>query len=85
MEITATQVNIDFILDERAREMAGEFCRWYDLKRTGKLYERMNNPAMNEIVAGKFQKYHVLRPIPRDQLARISNPEDFPQNEGYGN
>ena len=85
MEITADQINIDFILDERAREMAGEFCRWYDLKRTGKLYERMNNPDMNEIVAGKFQKYHVLRPIPRDQLARISNPEDFPQNEGYGN
>ena len=85
MEITADQINIDFILDERAREMAGEFCRLYDLKRTGKLYERMNNPDMNEIVAGKFQKYHVLRPIPRDQLARISNPEDFPQNEGYGN
>lgn len=85
MEITADQIDIDFILDERAREMAGEFCRWYDLKRTGKLYERMNNPDMNEIVAGKFQKYHVLRPIPRDQLARISNPEDFPQNEGYGN
>ena len=85
MEITADRINIDFILDERAREMAGEFCRWYDLKRTGKLYERMNNPDMNEIVAGKFQEYHVLRPIPRDQLARISNPEDFPQNEGYGN
>ena len=85
MEITADQINIDFILDERAREMAGEFCSWSDLKRTGKVYERMNNPDMNEIVAGKFQKYHVLRPIPRDQLARISNPEDFPQNEGYGN
>ena len=52
--------------------MAGEFCRWYDLKRTGKLYERMNNPDMNEIVAGKFQKYHVLRPIPRDQSVNIS-------------
>ena len=85
MEITADRINIDFILDERAREMAGEFCRWYDLKRTGKLYERMNNPDMNEIVAGKFQEYHVLRPIPRVQLTRISNPEDFPQNEGYGN
>ena len=84
MEVTADQIDIDFILDERAREMAGEFCRWYDLKRTGKLYERMNNPDMNEIVAGRFQRYHELRPIPRDQLSRISNPEDFPQNEGYG-
>ena len=65
-----------------------ERVRWqvnFAVGMTGKLYERMNNPDMNEIVAGKFQKYHVLRPIPRDQLARISNPEDFPQNEGYGN
>lgn len=85
MEISPSIVDIDFILDERARELAGEFHRWYDLKRTGKLYERMNNPKMNELTAGKFQQFHVLRPIPRDQLSRISNPQDFPQNEGYGN
>jgi len=85
MEINSSDINIDFILDERGRELAGELHRWYDLKRTGKLYERMNNPAMNEIVAGKFKDYHVLRPIPRNQLARITNPEDFPQNAGYGN
>ncbi|MDO7851305.1 RagB/SusD family nutrient uptake outer membrane protein [Hymenobacter convexus] len=45
MEITSAQVNLNFILDERARELCGEFTRWYDLKRTNQLLVRVRNTA----------------------------------------
>ena len=46
MDITASQVTLDFILDERMRELAGEFTRWYDLKRTGQLLVRVRNTTI---------------------------------------
>jgi hypothetical protein len=73
--------DIDFILDERARELCGEQLRWLDLKRTGKLLERVR--AHNHDAAANIKDYHVLRPIPQDQIGRIDNPADFPQNPGY--
>jgi hypothetical protein len=81
MAITAADVTLDFILDERARELAGEQLRWFDLKRTGKLIERitLHNPdAKNNI-----QPYHLVRPIPQDQVDAVTNKDEFKQNEGY--
>jgi hypothetical protein len=81
MEITAGQLSIDFILDERTRELLGETHRWFDLKRTGKLIERVRKH--NPDAAPNIQDFHVLRPIPADQLDRVTNKTDFQQNIGY--
>ncbi|MVN76723.1 RagB/SusD family nutrient uptake outer membrane protein [Hymenobacter sp. HMF4947] len=47
MDITSSQVTLDFILDERMRELVGEMTRWYDLKRTGQLLVRVRNPNIS--------------------------------------
>lgn len=79
IQITAGDVDIDFILDERARELLGEGWRWWDLTRTGKLVERvkLHNPSAGP----NIQDYHVLRPIPQEQIDRTLG--GYPQNPGY--
>jgi hypothetical protein len=79
MKISEAQLNIDFILDERGRELVGEQQQWFDLVRTHKLLERvrLHNPQGGPNVEAK----HVLRPIPQDQIDRTSN--EFLQNDGY--
>ena len=79
MEITAAEVDIDFILDERARELVGEGHRWFDLVRTNKLVERVK--AHNLDATNNIQPYHVLRPIPLDQIDRTEG--GYEQNPGY--
>ena len=78
-----------FILDERSRELAGEYMRWFDLVRTrdhstqaNMLLYRLRNlspaiPARNAV-----RDHHVLRPIPQSQIDLTTNV--FPQNPGYG-
>ena len=78
-QITASDVDLDFLLDERARELVGEGHRWPDLARTGKLVERTR--LYNPEAAPNIQDYHVIRPIPQNQIDRALG--GYPQNPGY--
>ncbi|GAB3250946.1 RagB/SusD family nutrient uptake outer membrane protein [Larkinella harenae] len=81
MEISAADVNLDFILDERGRELVGEMDRWYDLKRTGQLLTRVKKYNLDAAV--NLKETHLVRPIPQTQIDRVTNPGDFLQNPGY--
>ncbi len=73
-------LDIDMILDERARELMGEYSRWFDLKRTGKLIERttLMNPWTAAI--GQMENKHYLRPIPQKEIDRsIPSIEQNPE------
>lgn len=85
MTVAAGDMNIDFLLDERARELAGEYVRWTDLKRTHKLVEyatRYNEDGIQEAaMMGPDRKYKVLRPIPQEAIDL--NQAKVEQNPGY--
>lgn len=82
MEISESQLTFEFITEERARELIGEQTRWLDLKRWGILVERVK--AYNPQGAPNIQAFHVLRPIPQNQIDRAEgNASAFPQNPGY--
>lgn len=77
--ITASQVTIDYILDERLRELGVEEKRRLTLMRLGLLYERVKrlNPYYKDILP-----VHNLWPIPQNQIdANIGAKME--QNPGY--
>jgi len=79
MQITAADVDIDLILDERARELVGEGHRWFDLKRTGQLISRVT--AHNSDAKANIKAHHIVRPIPLSQIDRTDG--GYAQNPGY--
>lgn len=78
-DVSVDEMTMDFLLDERIRELVGEESRRFTLVRTGKLLERVRkyNPEARD----KIEDFHVLWPIP--QAIRDGNHGDFPQNPGY--
>ena len=85
MHVDAADITLDFILDERARELAGEYVRWTDLKRTHKLIEYVTEYNEDGVelsaLTGPDGKYKILRPIP--QAAIDLNQAHVEQNPGY--
>ncbi len=80
---------VHFILNERARELMGEFHRWVDLARTNTLLPRV--VAYNPEAAPNIAERHIFRPIPQEYLdgvtrngANLTSAErEQVQNPGY--
>ncbi len=83
MQVTNAQININFLLDERARELAGEHLRWPDLKRTKQLEHRLGPGKQNPDVTAFDPTKHYVRPVPQAELDALLNGEEYGQNPNY--
>ncbi|HLN53644.1 MAG TPA: RagB/SusD family nutrient uptake outer membrane protein [Lentimicrobium sp.] len=78
--VTSANINLDFILDERSRELFLEEQRRYTLLRTGKWYERTK--AHNHFGGENITLKDTLFPIPQSVIdANITKP--MTQNPGF--
>ena len=75
-------VDLRSIIDERGRELCGEYNRFFDLVRVGYLdnanYLNTTHPAL----AKYYKPEYVLKPIPQAYIDLIENGSDF-VNPGY--
>ena len=79
-DVSASDINIAFILDERSRELFNEEYRRYTLLRTGKWYERTK--AYNTFGGEKVSERDTLFPLPQAVIdANLTSP--MPQNPGF--
>lgn len=81
--VTAGQVSMDFILDERARELLAEENRRMTLMRTGTLVQRaaLNANSPLNPISGLTNK-HLLLPIPLSEI-NLNKDAELEQNPDY--
>lgn len=74
---------VDWMLEERGRELFGELNRWEDLVRTGTLVARVK--LYNPDATANIKDYHKLRPIPNTHIDRLLPKPAIAdvQNPGY--
>ena len=87
--VSAADMNIDFLLDERIRELVGEENRRYTLCRTGKLAERVQmimdywaEGTDSKKITGFNASTHTLLPIPLSEI-QLNKDAALEQNPGY--
>jgi hypothetical protein len=75
IDATPATIDIDYILDERSRELCGEQLRWFDLKRTDKWRDRSASYSLNGVdnLTRDIKSYYDLRPIPQTQIDLMGN------------
>ena len=76
-----SSITLDYILDERSRELVTEELRRETLIRTGKLLERARNPIYNKHTVN-IKDYQVLLPIPQ-KVIDANTGKTMAQNPGY--
>lgn len=85
-QVDASQMTMDFLLDERARELVGEENRRLTLMRTGTLVDRamkynaVANPTTYSIQG--LTSTNLLMPIPQSQID-LNKDAKLDQNPGY--
>ncbi len=78
--VAAGQVNIDYILDERMRELGVEEKRMFTLMRLGKWYDRVKK--CNSFYAAQADPKYNLWPIPQSVI-EANREAVIDQNTGY--
>jgi hypothetical protein len=83
---------LNFVMNERTRELNGEFLRWEDLSRTKLLIRRTMAFNTETAAAGFLNEHHYYRPIPQSFIDGLINENGSSltdeqkaalQNQGY--